>query len=137
MTDNYREIFKLVLNDLILATHCHSCSTKYHVSLLGYGGTFCCKLCWHHFTYSATYEETGAYSDFDGDPIYKRIPPMCDFGNPDCEHFVSLANTKYNDRTWENSQNPSGLCWPMKDYRIPCYNECIRNKKTIDTGYIN
>lgn len=38
--------FQEVLSDLILATHCHSCGNHYAVTLHGYCGAHCSKLCW-------------------------------------------------------------------------------------------
>ena len=38
--------FQAVLSDLILATHCHSCGSKYAVTLHGYCSAHCSKRCW-------------------------------------------------------------------------------------------
>ena len=40
------DLFKEVLQDIKLATHCHSCGEHYAVTLHGYCGAHCSRLCW-------------------------------------------------------------------------------------------
>ena len=42
----YASKFQAVLSDLMLATHCHSCGDKYAVTLHGYCGSHCSRVCW-------------------------------------------------------------------------------------------
>jgi hypothetical protein len=41
-----RKIFREVMKDLLLATHCHGCKREYPVTLVGYCGQYCKKSCW-------------------------------------------------------------------------------------------
>ena len=145
-----------VLQDIIQATHCHSCGKTAHVSLIGYAGKFCDKTCWRIIDDSSQYVVVGrrTMEDFNrllcddhgftyekavevfGDEICVYRPFICRFGSRDCEHSVSLANDNYMGRVWEDSQSASGKAWPMCSPKKPCYNECIMTKEPIDVGRV-
>ena len=137
---NHRDKFAQVLKDLLTATHCHGCGDKCQVSLVGYAGKFCIKRCWHvwettrYTGYIETDPDIDEFTPIDTSKYIDNEKTRCYFGSYDCEHFVSLANDNYKNRQWENKNSPTGICWPMGDYRRPCYNECIRNRQLIDVG---
>jgi hypothetical protein len=51
--------FQEVLSDIILVTHCHSCGEKYAVTLHGYCGSHCSRVCWASNDLEA-YDDEGA-----------------------------------------------------------------------------
>jgi hypothetical protein len=114
LSDN-RVLFQTVLNDLMLATHCHSCDDVVPVALVGYHNAHCCRSCWKGW------EKAWDYS------------LDCKFG-PDCKVCndipYTLANSMYH-RLAKTMMNESGCVWPMGDYKRPCMNETLRAKSPI------
>jgi hypothetical protein len=103
MTD-IKDLYNLVLQDIIAATHCVGCGEYSIVCLRGYVGEYCCKGCWRY-----SYEECEDY---------------------DACSLVSLANSKYHDQ-YHRSISESHSYWPMREVDVPCYNECILSRETI------
>ena len=136
-------VYTKVLKELLQATHCHGCGRAYHVSLIGYVGKFCQKSCWRGWDscrYIQGVEEENSpetedeYVLPDMSKYIDKTKMLCYFGSFDCEHCVSKANDVYRDRKWENEHSPTGVCWPMGDFKRACHNECIRNRQPIDVG---
>jgi hypothetical protein len=144
-----RHFTNVVLQDLLRVTHCHGCGYKKNVCLLGYVGEYCGKRCYEASQlYRDDYEydsETGETTFFLNEtPYYDYQSRDYDEENTDrlphsaihcgwCDDDIlriSNANSRYHHR-WRTSQNPNGYYWPMGSYRIPCYNECIRDRPTI------
>ena len=115
----HRDLWAEVMNDLKLATHCHSCGASGAICLRGYVGQHCSKQCWK-------WNELSADDEFD-----------C-LNGPDCKTcagvFVSRANSRWH-RAYHDSGSPTGACWPMGDTRRPCANECVRMRPLIKAGY--
>ena len=108
----HRSQMSIVLHDLYLATHCHSCGDAFPVCLRGYVGLHCSKACWREF-------ELGC----DDCPVYGGCR-QCVAGN------VSLAQSKWH-RAYHNSRSPTGVCWPMGNPDHPCHNECIKSRPCV------
>lgn len=45
-SSDYKILFQVVLDDLMLATHCHSCDDVLPVALVGYHNAHCSRSCW-------------------------------------------------------------------------------------------
>jgi hypothetical protein len=76
MSSTIASKFQTVLSDLILATHCHSCGDKYAVTLQGYSGTHCSRVCW-------VYNDLEKYDD-EGTCVHGGCK-MCDVRNSVCK----------------------------------------------------
>ena len=134
-SSDYHDKYKRVLQDILKATTCHGCGVKSQVALIGYSNRFCNKSCWRGW-------EDSRYTDIDDGTTEDYTPPLvdekkalCYFGSYDCECYgFTLAVTTYFNRIFDNSQSPSGVCWPMGNYTRVCNNECVRNRPIIEVG---
>ena len=108
----HRTAWRAVMDDLRLATHCHSCGVAFPVCLLGYTGTHCSKMCWKMYEFEA------------GDDF------ACPFGGCTiCDGgFVSLARSKRH-RIYSAPE------WPMLGPFVPCDNVCIRTRPPVYVAF--
>jgi hypothetical protein len=105
-----RKQFNNVLDDIIAATHCHSCNHITQVCLLGYNGRYCDKWCWKD--------------------LFRTDHVDCVNNCKYCIKYIklSLAKSKY-DRHRYFQENTNGIYWPMSNKE--CNNECIRQNDTV------
>ncbi len=113
--DSHRVPYKAVIDDLMLATHCHSCDEVFPVALRGYSSAHCTKGCWKDW------DKTWDYT------IDCKFGPLCKIC---CEMPYTLAVSTYH-RPYKSLMNSSGCVWPMGDSKRPCYNPTIREKLPI------
>ncbi len=111
----WQSVFDMVVKDIPLVTHCHSCGVEFPVCLRGYGGEHCSKACWRE-------NEEALYLLQDSVACTWGGCKLCMSGGF-CR--ISLANSSY--------RRAGTVYWPMGDPRRPCLNECIKTKKPICT----
>jgi hypothetical protein len=114
--DSHCVPYKAVLDDLMLATHCHSCDEVFPVALRGYSSAHCTKGCWKSWDKAWNYDLVDCAFGLDC-KICNEIP-------------YTLANSTYH-RPYKCMMNSSGCVWPMGDSKRPCYNPTIREKLPI------
>jgi hypothetical protein len=105
-----KTVWALVMHDLLLATHCHSCGASVNVALIGYCGTHCSKRCWEEYEFEAM-------DDF--------VCPWahCVDGCVICAGYkVSLARSARSRSPHEG--------WPMCHKR-PCANAAIASRPPV------
>jgi len=118
---DYHSIFQDVLSDLVRVTHCHGCGRKKNVCFFGYVGEYCKKICYKE---SCCHDEV---YESRGEDAIGHDPETCGW----CHQYpLSRANTLYHQFS-HRCCNPSGEYWPMLNYRLPCYNDIIREKRVV------
>ena len=106
-TVDTRAVFREVVSDVRLATHCHGCGKAGAVTLLGYVGQYCGKSCWSEH-------------DSCGDDRGHHNCKICN------SVFVSCVTSRCHI-PYRNSLSPTRFVWPMSG---PTTNECIRMRPT-------
>ena len=106
-TKDVHAIFKDVMANLLIATHCHGCKKACAVTLIGYSGVYCRKGCWDRISYRGG----------------------CDCHT--CVNRIALSkNISMYHRDYYNSTSPTKLVWPM-GHKKPCTNQCVMTRPTI------
>jgi hypothetical protein len=129
----HKKKFIHVINDLIITTHCHACGYAYHVSLLGYVGHYCSKLCWKDNEYYPMCEKKGMNDTND-------VKEVCHFGqlnwnnegkleiiDSECKYCRGMISSNVISKYHRKFMNI--VSWPMKNKE--CNNECIKNRQPV------
>jgi len=116
----FRENKRNLLYSLLYNTHCAGCGTHNLVSLRGYVGRYCNKLCWRNFNdddENSVHDENRTYNL---DYIYEKYRYILN----DIDEVSTYSNAiSRRHRPYYNHLSPSGKVWPMMNKA--CYNEVI------------